>query len=293
MAELTDLPGWADDDAGAALAAYRLTADLTDLPQPPADAGGDWFAHAFVAGPAQPAFFTGYYEPELPGSDRCSTDFPVPLLALPPGLMPGPQAPDRAAILTGIFDHHALCWLADPLEAFLAQVQGSVRVRLPDGRLLRLCYAGRNGHPYRSIGKELVARGAVAADAIDVQAIRDWCAAHPQGVEALLGVNPSYVFFRPLDLPADAGPLGAMGRSVTPWRSIAVDPAHVPLGSPVWVQAPGFAPRLVIAQDIGGAIKGAGRGDLYIGSGDEAGRVAGGIRTPGQMVVLSPRGSRP
>lgn len=289
MAQPTDLPGWAADDRDAALAAYRLTCDLTRLPQPPEGATGDWFAQAFAAPDPQEAFFTGYYEPELQGAAAASAAFPVPLLALPPGLTPGPTAPDRAAITAGLFQDHALCWLPDALEAFLAQVQGSVRVRIGD-RVLRLGYAGQNGHPYRSIGQELVARGAVAADSIDVQAIRDWCAAHPDQVAGLLAVNPSYAFFRLLDLPPDAGPLGCMGRPVTPLRTLAVDPDHVPLGSPVWIEAPGMAPRLVIAQDKGGAIKGAGRGDLYIGSGDEAGRIAGGLRTPGRMWVLTPRG---
>lgn len=289
-AACADLPGWASDDLAAALAAYGRTAALADLPLPPTDAGPDWLARAFTPGPATRAFFTGYYEPELPGAATRSDAFPVPLLALPPGLPPGPSAPDRSAIVAGLFDAHALCWLADPLEAFLAQVQGSVRVRLRDGQVLRLGYAGKNGHPYRSIGQELVARGAVAAEAIDIQAIRDWAAAHPADLEGLLSVNPSYVFFRSLDLPPEAGPLGAMGASVTPLRSIAVDPAHVRLGSPVWVEAPGLPARLVIAQDIGGAIKGAGRGDLYIGSGPEAGRIAGALRTPGRLWVLHPRG---
>ena len=285
-----DLPGWDDDDLAAALGAYGRSAALTGMPLPPEGAGPDWFRTAFWTAPATAAFLTGYYEPELPGAVTRSDAFPVPLLALPPGFTPGPGAPDRATILTGIYDRHALCWLADPLEAFLAQVQGSVRVRLADGRVLRLGYAGKNGHPYRSIGQELVARGAVGPDRIDVQAIRDWAAAHPEALDGLLAVNPSYVFFRLLDLPPEAGPLGALGVSLTPMRSIAVDPDHVPLGSPVWIEAPGMAPRLVIAQDIGGAIKGPGRGDLYIGSGVQAGRTAGAIRATGRMWVLHPRG---
>lgn len=290
MIALSELPGWEGDDLDAALAAYRLTAEGAGLPAPPSQADGQWFAQAFGAQAAQAAFFTGYYEPELIGSRQRSADFPVPLLALPPDFVPGPQAPDSTQIATGLLDAHALCWVADPLDAFLAQVQGSLRVRLVEDGCLRLGYAGKNGHPYRSIGKELVSRGEVAAEAINIQAIRDWCSRNPDAVPGLLAVNPSYVFFRLLDLPDGAGPLGAMGVSVTPMRSMAVDPVHVPLGCPVWVLPDGQPPRLVIAQDIGGAIKGPGRGDLYIGTGAAAGRTAGDLRCNGRMWVLAPRG---
>lgn len=288
-----DLPGWAEDDLAAALAAYRLTANEWGGPVPPLSVSDPaaWFAQSFTVAPETPAFLTGYYEPELDGAAQRGGAFQVPLLGLPPQLTPGADAPDRTAIAAGCFDANALCWVANPLDAFLAQVQGSTRVRLQDGQILRLGYAGQNGHPYRSIGKELVARGAVPPGDISVQAIRDWCAQNPDQVADLLAVNPSYVFFKLLDLPPEAGPIGTMGASVSAMRSIAVDPAHVPLGSPVWVEAPGMAPRLIIAQDTGGAIKGAGRGDLFIGSGAKAGVIAGNLRLNGTMRVLCPVGA--
>jgi membrane-bound lytic murein transglycosylase A len=169
----------------------------------------------------------------------------------------------------------------------MAQVQGSVRVRLPQGAVLRLGFAGKNGHPYRSIGQELVRRGEVTPERICAGAIRDWCAAHPGSVTELLRHNSSFVFFHALDLSPEAGPLGAMGRPVTPLRSLAVDPLHHPLGSPVWVSAPGIA-RLMVAQDIGSAIKGPQRGDIYCGSGDAAGEMAGPMQLSGELVTLLP-----
>lgn len=294
------LPGWEEDDHGAALAAYSRTADLLapGWPRPGADDATDprgFFERHFQAVTigAPPALFTGYYEPELTGrAERCE-GFEHPLHAKPETLRAGDVWHDRAEIETrSLLAGRELVWLADPVEAFFAQVQGSVRVRLPEGTVLRLGYSAKNGHPYRSIGTELVRRGEIAADAISAQAIRDWCAAHPDEVAALLRHNPSYVFFRRLDLAGDMGPLGAMGRPVTAGRSLAVDPAHHPLGAPVWVEVEGARTfrRLMVAQDTGSAITGAQRGDLFCGSGPEAGRIAGAMKDRGRMVTLLPAG---
>lgn len=160
-----------------------------------------------------------------------------------------------------------------------------------EGGSLRVGYGGKNGHPYRSVGKELVRRGIFKAHQVSAQTIRRWVRQNPASGLELLWHNPSYVFFREITrLAPDKGPLGAMNRSVTEGRSLAVDPDFVPLGAPVWLEKDGKSPirRLMVAQDTGSAIKGPQRGDIYFGSGSEAGQLAGRIRDPGRMIVLLP-----
>jgi len=289
------LPGWDRDDHAAARAAFFVTADLLgpDWAAAAADTGGEaraFFEKHFV--PVEigtpPALLTGYYEPELQGSLTATPRFAWPLYALPAEHAPGLVGPSRAAIeLGGLLRGQELVWLDSPVEAFLAQVQGSARVRLEDGRLLRLGYAGRNGQPYRSIGQELIRRGEVSAEAMSAQTIRAWCAAHPGQAVELFWHNPSFVFFRLLDLPESSGPIGAMGRPVTPLRSLAVDSDHIPLGAPVWVETRTQS-RLCIAQDSGSAMHGPQRGDLFCGSGAEAGEMAGRMKDAGRLVLLLP-----
>lgn len=282
------LSGWAADDHAAALAVYGASAAPLppEWPRPDGTAPRAFFEARFtpVLIGSEPALVTGYYEPEVAGAPARDDVFCHPLHALPPG---GCRF-SRAEVVAGdLLAGRELVWLDSAVEAFLAQVQGSVRVRLPDGALRRFGFAGKNGHPYRSIGAELIRRGEVAAEAMSAAAIRDWCARHPGAIADLLNHNPSYVFFRPLDLPEDAGPLGAMGLPLAPGRSIAVDPAHVPLGAPVWLEA-GALRALTVAQDTGSAITGAGRADLFCGSGCEAGERAGAMRLSGRLVVLFP-----
>lgn len=289
------LPGWDADDHAAALSAYELTVDLLpgDWPRPqPGQTPSSFFADAFAAYPVgEPALLTGYYEPELSGSAVRTEGFSHPLYAPPVGFQPGQVWHDRQEIETGnLLAGRELVWLDSPLEAFLAQVQGSVRVRLADGKSRRLGFAGKNGHPYTSIGKELIRRGVLSETNASVAAIRAWANHHPEMVRDLLWVNRSFVFFRPLDLPETAGPLGALQRSVTPLRSLAIDPDHIPLGAPVWVEWEGQA-ALMIAQDTGSAIKGMARGDIYFGSGPVAGDGAGALKTMGQLTVLRPKGA--
>ncbi len=293
------LPGWRGDDHAAALAAYAVTADLLPpgWPRPSAADAGDprgFFERHFTARipGTPPALITAYHEPELAGRASPEAGFAAPLFAPPDDLTPGTLWHDRRAIETGnLLAGRELVWLADPVEAFLAQVQGSVRVRLPGGTLRRFGHVARNGHPYRSIGAVLLARGGVAPEAMSAQAIRDWCRAHPGEVAELLRENPSFVFFGPVDLPEGAGPLGAMGRPVSAQRSLAVDPQHHPLGAPVWleVEGPRALRRLMVAQDTGSAIKGAQRGDIFCGSGSGAGMVAGQFRDAGRLVTFYPR----
>ena len=281
------LPGWPGADPARALDAYLATVD-PGWPRPSAeeDAAG-FFDRAFAPDPAQDGLLTGYFEPELDASLTETARFRHPLHA-PPDSLP-PVWLTRAEIAAqGGAGLRALAWLDDPLEAFLAQVQGSVRLRLPDGQLMRLGFAARNGRPYRSIGAELVARGAVPAAEMSLAAIRAWAAAHPADLPELLACNPSYVFFRPLD--AAGGPIGAMGRPVTAGHTLAVDPAHVPLGAPVWLAAPGLPPRLCVAQDTGSAIRGPGRADLFCGTGAAAGEMAGALAAAARLWPLRPRG---
>lgn len=301
------LDGWPEDNHAEALAVFRQTCDLLD--------GAGWAPLCRVAAqvddspeaareffelffrPVQvgdpPALFTGYYEPELQGSPVRGGRFQWPIYARPPELQDGTIWRTRAEIEQGVLEGRGLelAWLDDPVEVFFLQVQGSGRIRMPDGRVMRVGFAGKNGHPYVSIGRELVRRGIMRLESASADAIRAWVRQNPGEGRALLGVNPSYVFFRRLpSLAADKGPIGAMGRSVTPLRSVAVDPAYTPLGAPVWVEKQGHRPlrRLFVAQDTGGAIKGMQRADIYYGTGRQAGAIAGEVKDGGRMLVLLP-----
>lgn len=284
------LPGWRDDGLVLALEAFDRSRPA-GWPAPTGQARA-FFEANFTPRASQSGLVTGYYEPEISGSRERSPAFPVPLHGMPQdwdGIAPWHT---RAEIVAGdLLVGQEIVWVESPLEAFLAQVQGSVRVRLQDGRTVRLGYAGKNGHPYRSIAAELVRRGEVPADAMSVAAIRAWCAAQPEKVSDLLAVNPSYVFFRSLDLRPTDGPISTVGCPLTPLRSVAIDPTHVPLGAPVWIETDGpeGLRRLMIAQDTGSAILGAGRCDVYFGSGDAAGERAGRMAEQGRVTVLVPR----
>lgn len=292
----SDLVGWDQDDHAAALAAFVRTADLLGMEGAPC-AGTEpkaaferLFEPVELVPPGQ-AHFTGYYEPELAAALQPSERFAHPLYAPPARWTAGKPWASRSEIRRGnLLRGREIAWVESAIEAFLAQVQGSVRLLLGDGRTLRLGFAGKNGHPYRSIGAELARRNVAPGEAMTPEVIRRWCAEHPAEVDNLLDHNPSFVFFRKLDLPETSGPLGATGHPVTPGRSLAVDPEIVPLGSPVWIDCAGFGARLMVAQDIGSAIRGAGRGDIFLGSGPEAGRLAGAIDTHGRMVMLRRRG---
>ncbi|MCB1954624.1 MAG: MltA domain-containing protein [Rhodocyclaceae bacterium] len=190
-----------------------------------------------------------------------------------------------------------LLWAEDPIELFFLQVQGSGRVELPDGSRIRIGYADQNGHPYVSIGRWLIDQGEMTLAQASMDGIKAWAATHPERLSALLGANPSYVFFR--QLPAgEGGPIGALGVPLTDGRSIAVDPRSVPLGAPVFIDAtePNSTQplrRLVVAQDTGSAIKGGVRADFFWGFGGEAGRKAGRMRQAGRLWVLLPVGHVP
>ena len=204
---------------------------------------------------------------------------------------------DRAAIERGALASQrlALLFLIDPIDAFFLEVQGSGRVRLPDGRIVRVSYDGQNGRPYVPIGRLLIERGELTREAVSLQTIRAWLAAHPDQAPALMDANPSYVFFRELpNTPPDQGPPGSLGVALTPGRSLAVDPHFVPMGAPVFVATSnpldGASWRhLLLAQDRGGAIKGPVRGDIFFGWGAEAEAMAGRMKQHGTAYLLLPR----
>ena len=272
---------------------------------------------------------TGYYEPLLRGSRTRSAEFAVPLYAPPDDLLTvelGDLHPElkgkrvRARVsgrkvvpywsradleadparLAG----KALVYVADPVEAFFFEIQGSGRIELADGSVLRLNYADQNGHPYKSIGRVLIDRGELTPERSSMQAISAWAQAHPDKTRALLDENPSYVFFRevPAPLPGslDAridGPQGALGVPLLAERTIAVDPRAIPLGAPVYLATtmPNSSiplERLVLAQDTGGAIRGVVRADFFWGFGPRAGQYAGRMRQQGRMWLLWPKGAQ-
>lgn len=186
----------------------------------------------------------------------------------------------------------ALAWADDPIDAFFLQVQGSGRVELEDGRMIRLGYADQNGHPYKSIGKWLVDQGELTLEQASMQSIRAWAQAHPERLQELLDANPSYVFFR--IMPDEGGALGALNVPLTDGASIAVDPKFIPLGSPVYLattrpddQQP--LHRLMHAQDTGGAIRGPIRADFFWGFGAKPAELAGKMKQQGQLWLLWPK----
>jgi membrane-bound lytic murein transglycosylase A len=232
---------------------------------------------------------TGYYEPELPARLQRGGAFQHPLYAPPPDLPSDrPWLTRRDIELTGVLAGLELAWLDDPLQAFLLQVQGSGRLILPDGQMMRLGYAARNGHPYASLGRWLVAMGHIAEDAVDIPAIRAWAAANPALLQTALWQNPSFVFFKVIEgLDPALGPLGTAQLSLTAGHSIAVDPDIYPMGQLFWLDSPGLS-RLVIAQDTGSAIKGPQRADLFCGTGAAAGDMAGQLNQTCRLFALVP-----
>lgn len=307
MLEFESLEGWYEDDHAAALKTFLATCDLidapdwrpvcklaTDVPRDGASARSFFelfFKPVVIGNP--PALFTGYYEPELNGSLVRTPRFAWPIYRKPPELTEGQVWHPRSAIDGGLLVGRGLeiAWLDDPIDVYFLQIQGSGRIRMTDGRIIRVGYGGKNGQPYRSIGQELVRRGVYTMDQVSAQVIRAWVKRNPGPGQDLMNHNPSYVFFRKLsDLPADKGPIGAMGRSITTLRSVAIDPVFTPLGAPVWIEKHGGTPlrRLMVAQDTGGAIKGAQRADIFYGTGHQAGEDAGTVKDGGRMVLLLP-----
>jgi membrane-bound lytic murein transglycosylase A len=265
---------------------------------------------------------TGYYEPLIRGSLKQDGTYRFPVYGVPDDLLNIDVAelyPElkglrlrgrlegrkvvpyytRAEIERGdaAVEGREILWADDAVELFFLQIQGSGRVRLPDGKVIRIGFAEHNGHPYKSIGRLLIERGELTLDKASMQGIKNWGARNPDKLPQLLQENPAYVFFRQLP-ESDLGPIGALGVPLTAGRSIALDKTLLPLGAPVflattWPLSSRPLNRLMMGQDTGSAIRGAVRADFYWGFGEEAGQFAGRMRQSGRMWLLYPRGFDP
>lgn len=265
--------------------------------------------------------FTGYFEPEADGSRTASTEYSVPIYRKPADLvalteeeerlvglkygrrhngMAMPYA-ERKAIEQGALAGKGLeiCWLKSWVDAFFIHIQGSGRVRLPDGSSLRLSYAAKTGLPYTGVGGVLADRGILTRETMSMQTVRAWMADHPGEARELMWLNKSFVFFREISVEDERlGAVGAAQVHLTPHRSMAVDRANWMFGTPMWIetsyppeagQADPTLRRLMIAQDTGSAIKGFVRGDFYWGWGEDAALIAGHMKSGGTMTVLLPK----
>ena len=263
------------------------------------------------------ALFTGYYEPQIQGSRTRSGAFQTPVYGPPSDLvrvdlglfnpkLKGERVSgkvegralvpyaDRAEIDTGgIRTAPILFYTDDPIAFFFLQIQGSGRVVFDDGKTARIAYAGENGQAYTAIGRTLIAEGSLTREEVSLQSIRAWLAAHPDRARAVMQTNRSYIFFTevPLGDPA-LGSTGSLGTNLTPLASLAVDSRIHALGAPFYVAADGPDPvhAVMVAQDIGGAIRGPARGDMFFGFGAEAERRAGAMKAPGRLYLLLPNG---
>ena len=298
--------------------------DTTDVAQVRIFFEEHFKAYQLKEGKENKALFTGYYEPEINGSFEQTSQFNVPVYKKPSDLviaedlgifnpaLKGRRVAGRvkdgrliphdshAQILRGSLNNQnlELLWTDNRIDHFFAQVQGSTKVRMTDGSIIRIGYAGVNGHPYVSIGKVLVQKGAFPLKQASMQSIRTWFEKNPDQIESVLGENPSFVFFRMLEKSEEDGPQGSMGVALVPRRTIAVDPKYTPLGVPVWIDfdhptQDKRSQRLVVAHDTGGAIKGVLRADMFWGSGKKATDYAGKMKSSGTMYVLLPAHIKP
>jgi membrane-bound lytic murein transglycosylase A len=266
-----------DDAARALLVQHLLAYAQTD------DAGKDT------------GIATAYFEPIYAASLQRGGAYQWPLYGAPEPMTSlsreqlTPSNDEPHAVLKG----KELAWLDNPIDPFLAQVQGSVRLRLPDGSMKRLGFAAKNGQPYASIASTLVRQGAFTLNQASMERIKAWTVGKDAPtVQAVLNTNPSFVFFKWLNLPAELGPVGAYNVPLSAMRSVAVDTAFTPLGAPVWLDtttANGALQQLMLAQDVGSAIKGAARVDIYAGTGEEAGKLASAQKYPSRVWLLWPK----
>ena len=258
-------------------------------------------------------YATGYYEPEIQGSQAPTLGYDVPIYGVPDDMVSADLGqfapdlrgrsirgkvqngklvpyPDRSQIEGGAIQGHApvIGYTPDKIGFFFLQIQGSGCVRQPDGSVIRIGYAGQNGQPYTGIGKAMIAQGLLAPGRGSMQGIVGWLKSHPDQAQAVMDQNRSFVFFKRLNGP----PLGALGVPVAAHVSVAADPAFTPLGAPVWLSADRTdAAGLWVAQDTGGAIRGANRFDTFWGAGEDAARIAGGMSARGLAYLLLPVGT--
>ncbi|HUW79912.1 MAG TPA: MltA domain-containing protein [Acidocella sp.] len=323
------LPGWSSDDTAAALTTFvqsckalalmpadqslggigiaKQTAGQAGLWQnacqgakdvAPGDtaAARQFFKDYFIAYRIDGnALITGYFEPEHPGSKNYAPGYTVPIYAKP-------FDAKLANLPRAAIDDNALyrkapvtAYLTNPVDAFMLQIQGAGRIRLPNGSTLRVGFDGQNGEPYTPIGRILVANGDLAANDVSFQSISAWLKAHPSQARGIMEQNARYVYLKPLGgLPDNEGAPGALGVPLTAGRSLAVDTAVIPLGLPVFLATTdpitqATIDRLTIAQDTGGGIHGAAAADLFFGAGPQAEAIAGRMQQPGQLYMLLPR----
>ena len=324
-ATFADLPGWAGADPRAALAAFRLgcraprpaaaplpvdAAALKDAlartcsaaAAPPADAAAArrFFETHFrpyrVEGPrGAEGLFTGYFEPQFAAARRRGAGYDVPIHGLPAEAKTGAVLAARADIETGATGQAwpVLFWARDPVDVFTLHIQGSGRLVLAEGGFARVAYAGNNGHGYVPIGRLMRERGLLPEGGTNMPAIQAWLRAHSDAGRALMRENPRYIFFR--EVADGEGTKGQLGVTLTAMTSLAVDPAFIPLGLPLWLDTTWPLEQakpmrmLVVAQDTGGAIKGPVRGDVYFGAGPEAARNAGHMAQRGRYFLLLPK----
>ncbi len=262
---------------------------------------------------------TGYYEPLIKGTRVASAAYQTPVYKRPPDLVNVVAESERGAKshqLTHMLQtdkglvpyltraeieqgglkgkNLELMYFRDPVDVFFMQIQGSGRVELPDGTKVRVTYDGKNGYPYTSIGRHLIEQGHLAPESMSLKSLSAWLKADRSRAQQVMWKNQSYVFFRELKGEEAESAMGVLGIALQPGRSLAVDTAFHAIGTPVYVSAPalthaaktGGFERLMVAHDVGSAIKGAERGDIYFGSGDAAGRTAGTTKHPGQFFIL-------
>jgi membrane-bound lytic murein transglycosylase A len=297
------------------------TCQRADLDSPREFFETNFLAFRVIDATRPKGLFTGYYEPEAAGSRTSDSSHMVPIYRRPADLVAfkkdqqeqadlnygrfvnGEPRPyySRKEIEQGALKDRGLeiVWLKDWADVFFMHIQGSGRVRLADGSVVRLAYAAKSGLAYASIGRILVERGIFSPEELSMQALREWMAGHPEGARELMWRNESFIFFREVELEDPSlGALGAQHVQLTPLRSIAVDRNFWMFGMPVWLDAKVPAGKqaglkvfrkLLIAQDTGTAIKGLARGDVYWGSGEDAALIAGHMKSPGTMTVLLPK----
>lgn len=306
-----DIPGWQNDDVSSTWQAFLISCNRTGSntftticrdakTYSPTHAEGlrSFFETHFLpyqtvnADGGREGLITGYYEPLLFGSRTPSERFRYPLYKKPHPTVSyfSREEIDGAGSPLGGYE---LMWVDDLVDLFFLHIQGSGRIALESGEITRVGYAGQNGHPYVAIGKLLIEDGELVRETVNLPTIKAWLRLNPEKAPMLLNRNPSYVFFRELP-PGLDGPIGAQGVALTGGSSVAVDPAYIPLGVPVFLDTvwPGTAvplQRLMVAQDTGGAIKGAVRADFFWGFGPEAEDYAGRMKEAGRIWVLLPR----
>jgi len=316
------LPGWQEDDLSQAWPAWLKSCDAlrkrsgevnwrqvctqaTSLSPRDAQSIRRYFESNFQAyeirnsSGSETGLITGYYEPVMNGSQTRTSTYNVPLYAYPntwKKSRPNP-GPTRAELISsGVLQGSEIAWVQDPVAAASMQIQGSGKIRLQDGRILRLGFAGTNEQPFKSSAQWLIDRKEMTRSEASMQGISQWAKRNPDRVNEMLNANPRFVFFKelPSNVDADLGPNGALGIPLTSERSIAIDLQAMPLGAPVFLVTTkplSNQPmqKLVMAQDTGKAIVGGVRADYYWGSGDAAGEIAGRMKQNGKMWLLLPR----